>query len=311
MARFRLSFIVSTALVMLVIPGLSWGQQASSEPGNRDPQAAVSEARSDFEAGNYGEAVETLGPWLEPIPQIEDTALRKQAHELFAVNLYFQSRKAQDKQRRSFLVKQARKHFLELLRLDAEHELDPLIYPESVIGLLDKVRQANRDELEALKRVKAGETSGSGGPNSTIYIERIVERPVYALNFVPFGAGQFQNGDTVKGGLFAGGQTVAIGINLTSFVIIEHLRNPDGRFSQENFQTAGRLQNAQYGALIGFGVLYIASVIDALYNYKARKVIRTKGLDSPPAGLQNQKGATTSGETISFDLSPLGVKARW
>jgi hypothetical protein len=311
MASFRLSFIFSMVVGLIVFPALSGGQTATPKPEDGAPESAITEARSDFEAGNYEDAVQRLEPWLEPIPQIEDTSLRKQAHELFAVNLYFQSRKTEKSRRRNFLVKQARKHFLELLRLDADHKLDPLIYPESVIGLFKKVREANRDELEAIERVKAGETSDSSGPNSTIYIERLVERPVYALNFVPFGAGQFQNRDTVKGGLFAGGQALAIGLNLTSFVIIENLRNENGRFSPQDHDTAHRLRGVQYGALIGFGLLYLGSVVDALQNYESQRLIRTKGLDKPPTGLDAQKGATKSPQTFSIELSPLGIGASW
>ncbi|HET8732412.1 MAG TPA: tetratricopeptide repeat protein, partial [Anaeromyxobacteraceae bacterium] len=75
-----------------------------------------------------------------------------------------------------------------------------------------KKQQAEQERLaeEARRRFLAEEQVRTGPPTKVV----LVQEHVYLLNFMPFGVGQFQNGDNTKGIILAVSQVVFGAINI-------------------------------------------------------------------------------------------------
>ncbi len=133
--------------------------------------------------------------------------------------------------------------FLSIIRDNPDYELNPVYFPPEIISFYNEVKE-------------------SVGP---VVFKR--EQKYFYLNFLPFGAGQFQNHDYIKGALIAGLEAVALTINLDTYLRRKAIEI-DGKYPPERISEAKRLQSIQ---LISGGVFiagYIYGVIDGSLNYK-------------------------------------------
>jgi hypothetical protein len=110
--------------------------------------------------------------------------------------------------------------------------------------------------------------------------EQVVRRQ-YFWNFVPFGAGQFQNGHTWKGGLFAAGQGFMMVLNVTTLILGETswIRNGAGRTvkrDEVSLERAATLQKIQIASGTVFWALVTWGIIDAVVFYRKTQVIKTR-----------------------------------
>lgn len=290
------------------------GDSPESSRSVDQPSERLEAAESAFQNGDFEEIPELLEPILEPEPRLSKVAARIRARELLGVGLYFQAQQSTDSDERDALLERARKQFLELLRERPDYELDSLLFPASVVEIFDSVREEHSEELQKIRETrKKRRTSLSGASSDTLYIERSVTRNIYAWNFFPGGIGQFQNGETVKGTLFAAGQVAAVGTNVFSFLQIQSLRNSDGTFQYEEggnsaFHRASRWRLTQYasiGVLVG---VYVWSVVDGLSNYQPTEVeIRTR--DEPPPELSDN--SPSSGKPPMLRIGLGHAQIRW
>jgi hypothetical protein len=151
-----------------------------------------------------------------------------------------------------------------------------------------------------------------------------MERHSYALSFVPFGAGQFQNGDSRKGWLFFGTEAVlaaaSVGTFVTNFALYGvsprrrclitpqddgtgvPMRCPDAQIDHSDENTSRNLLRVQVSTGAMFFAVAIWGVVDAVRNFK-RDV---------PMSLETTKPAP-AGSSADFRISatPLGVGATW
>ena len=284
-----------------------------SEPADnfpRDPAARVERAEEAFRNSDY----EVLRPLLEPLFEsgqtVEPPALEVRARKLLGLALYFEAQQVTDADRRRLLLDSAEEQFLELLRKEPDESLNPLLYPASVVELFEAVKKEHAAELDELRAERDESPNGSADQGlQTVYIEREVIRRNYAVNFFPFGLGQFQNGEAFKGTFFASTQVAALGLNVASYWMIESLRGADGFFEPGTGQAADQARQWRITQYVGIGVfagLYAWSIIDALLDYRGAEVdIRT--LDEPPpelsAGEADDKGATFQIGWGSFGVS--------
>ncbi len=310
-------------MLLVFVAAPAWAQGEPDTGGTPDEEvdevvqesaeAAVNRARSAFGQADYG----TLVSILESVvpDRVDDLSVedRIDARQLYAVGLFFRAQQATGPAERDALLDQARSSFLDLLREDPYFQLDPLLYPASVVELFDDVVANNAEELEKLRE----ELRPNDGPQTieTVYIQREQERATFALIFFPFAVGQFQNGDLIKGTLLASIQAAALTLNFTSFLMIESLRNPRGYYcsgvegsetplcagESNDFATALAWRNVLYGSLITFGLAYVISVVDAWAFFEEYNVnIRT--LDGPPPELTDVPGSDRSAVPLGFSL---------
>lgn len=275
------------------------------------PSHRLERAEKAFQDADYDLLEPLLEPMLEPKSKFASDEDELQARTLLGVGLYFEAQQVTDATRRRQLLEGAEAQFLAILRKEPDHSLNPLIYPASVVELFEAVREEHAEELDKI-RAEREAASGNGGANGlqSIYIERQLNHRIYAANFMPFGVGQFQNGETIQGTLFAGAQVAALGLNITSYAMIESLRLPNGEFEQgpgNGAEQALRWRTAQYVGLGVFIGVYAWSVIDAIRDYKPYDV-RIRTLDEPPPELS---AGDADDNSASFQIGLGGLGFTW
>lgn len=213
----------------------------------------------------------------------------------------------------------AKAEFERALQLKPKEPLDPLFYSEGARRLFDDTRadlenRAKKDE-ELRKLQQQREALEAYRKSLRVYRSNPI-----GINFLPFGFGQLQNGDTLKFALFGGGQLVTLG---TSAGIWYYLVNKYGIRSDKVplDEAAGvrRLQGIEIAAGGAFFVLYAWSVIDGIRNHQAQ--VRVQGdddllqkIDGGPRPAP-QKTKTSLRERIHFSpmLTPdsVGIGIGW
>ena len=287
----------------------------SPAPPPSDPDARLRRAERAFQRAQFGRLLELLRPLLTPKPVFEDADKRIRSRELLGVGYYFAAQQSPEPDRRDKLLEAARTQFWELLRERPDYSLDPLIFPANVVELFESVREHHAEQLAEIRRRRQSGGNDSKAAGETLYIERRIEQNLFALNFFPFGVGQFQNGSPLKGSLFAGGQIAALGLQTASWVVVEGLRNANGRFnvgpnrSGGDFARARRWRNIQYAAIGAFAGVYLWSLIDALVGYKPRRV-HIETLNEPPPELGSDESSSI-GKPPSIRIGWGYVHIRW
>lgn len=304
-------------------PADSDASERSNPDGPADdasPTERLQRAEESFRNGDFGDIPPLLTPVLGDEPALRDDESIIRARELLGVGLYFEAQEATDPNRRDTLLDRSRQQFLDLLRRRPDYELDSLMFPASVVELFESVRNEHADELESIRESRARSDRGSDGANSesteTVYIERIVERRVLPLNFIPLGTGQFQNDQPLKGVLFGGGQLASAAVIGVGFWRIESLRQSNGMFRNprvcncDDLQTARSWRTAQWIALGSVGVLYLGSIVDGVVNYLQKDDnIRIRMRDEPPPELSSTDSSAGNGPSVQLGFS--SVRIRW
>ena len=221
------------------------------------PGQKLAEARQAFELGQYETAVPLLSYLLYPTAQLSSRDDLMEAHLLLGLaHLELGNRS------------DAEREIEEALFLDSKLQLDPLVFSAQAIEFVEERRReiegrAKRDaeaRVEAEARERLRELL-----ENTIVIER---RPFY-INFIPFGAGQFQNGHRNKGIAFAVSEAVLCGVSVGVFGYLFNEYGFNGAVPREELGRARQLQGAQVvsGSLCLAVVTY--GVVDSLIYYES------------------------------------------
>jgi hypothetical protein len=171
------------------------------------PAVSFDRGRTAFERGEYSRSIEILRPLLYPEIRLDTEGQVVQAHRMLGVAHLF------DKQNDL-----AAQEFRKLLQLRPDYRFDPLLDPPQVVDFFNGVLHGYEEELnriEARRRQAARDReavlSPRGGPE---VIERHVVHNSFSINFIPFGAGQFQNGERAKGWVFLLSEAALAGVSV-------------------------------------------------------------------------------------------------
>jgi tetratricopeptide (TPR) repeat protein len=177
-------------------------------------------AKDRFEFGAYAEAAGTLRQLLAGQPHLPD-AEAVDAYRMLGIAEYQLGDKLA-----------ARSAFVNLLSFDPDYALDAFLVPPPIVEFFDAVKKEHEPTLaplrerrrelreqqrmadEAKRRLLTEEQARTGPPGKIVRVE---ER-VYLFNWMPLGAGQFQNGDRAKGTAIAAGQIVLGLVNVSAIV---------------------------------------------------------------------------------------------
>ena len=243
-------------------------------------------ARDRFEFGAFADAAGIVRSWLAVHPE----ASGEDAIEAYRM-LGIAELKLGDRA-------QARAAFVSLLSLDPDYALDPFLVEPKVVEYFDQVKRENEPALaplreqrraleeqrrradEARKRLFEEEQARTGPPTKIL---RVQER-LYLLNWIPFGAGLFLNGDMGKGTAIAAAEVTFGLVNLTAIILHNQIaQDPKRRCSPS--QTSGcsqppytdsdrellyRIDVVKYTAAALFWAVYAYGVIDAHLHYVPR-----------------------------------------
>ena len=195
------------------------------------PDANLKRARDRFEFGAWADAAGSVRAWLSEHPEPSGPEA-VEAFRILGISEFHLGDLAQ-----------ARQAFVGLLSQDPDFTLDPFLVPPPVVEFFDRVKKENEAALiplrerkkalaeqqrladEARRRLIAEEQARTGPPAKVIQ----VEQRHYAFNWMPFGAGQFQNGHKAKGTAIAAAQLALGATNLAAILIHNQIADDRSR----------------------------------------------------------------------------------
>jgi tetratricopeptide (TPR) repeat protein len=245
------------ALIVMILLALGGLAQAT-------PSQDLAKAREHFRNGRFEQALEKYNALLYPFPQLASADDLADAYIALGVCRFETGDNPG-----------AVREFQRALQIDQNRQLDPLVVTnKKAIELFDdtKTEIRIRAEREAARKREAEERERLRKIKASLIGVR--DNP-YAYNFLPFGVGQFQNGQRAKGAFFLGTELLTVG---TSIGIWGYLVNKYGiRSTQVPLEDGPRvrlLQQIEIGTGVAFFGLYVWGVIDANLNYKRQ--VRTE-----------------------------------
>jgi hypothetical protein len=203
----------------------------------------------------------------------------------------------------------ARAAFVNLLSVDPDFALDTFLVPPPIVEFFDAVKREHEPALaplrerkrelaeqqrlaeEARRRLLVEEQIRTGPPGKIVK----VEQRVYLFNWLPLGAGQFQNGDRAKGTAIAAGQLVLGLVNVAAIVLHGQIAEDRTRtcvagqpgcsrppYSDSDRDLLDRIDLVKYVSAGLFWGLYAYGVVDAHRNFVPR--IETEITPRQPGG---------------------------
>jgi hypothetical protein len=257
-------------------------------PSNSAP-AEFARGKVAFQRAEYGRAIELLRPLLYPEVRLETEGEMVQTHRMLGIAHLFQ--------RQNEL---AAEEFRRLLQLRPDFRMDALIDPPMVVDFFNSIIAQQEAELvdlenkrrEAEANAERRRRMGPPCPAPTV-IERRTVRNSRMVSFVPFGAGQFQNGQTRKGwGFFAAEAAfgaLSVGALTTNFLAYGfrptlHCEQgggggqgncPEGYGLSSDRSRSELLTKIQVTSGVLFFATAIWGVTDAILNFEPEVVIAT------------------------------------
>lgn len=216
----------TTALALaLCLSCTAWAQVS--------PEREVELCRQSYELGKFADALQRARTSIG-LPSFSPTQ-RAALHELAGLSSFNLGD-----------VASARAHFLSLLQVDPDHQLDPFAVAPAAIKVFEQVRKENGPALELLRQqlaVRAEQERAQREAQERLEREaeerrsrleeltrtvtvRTVERRSLFLNFLPFGVGQFQQGRVEWGVLFALSEAALAVTSVIAYFAIDALYQP-------------------------------------------------------------------------------------
>jgi len=242
-------------------------------------------AKDRFDFGAYAEAAGALHQMLAGNPRLTDGEA-VEAYRMLGIAEYQLGDKAA-----------ARTAFVNLLSVEPDFALDAFLVPPPIVEFFDRVKKEHEPALaplrerrrelrekerlaeEARRRLLAAETARTGPPSKIVRVE---ER-IYLFNWMPLGAGQFQNGDRAKGTAIAAGQLVLGLVNVAAILFHNQIAEDGSRtctfgqpgcsrppYKDSDRTLLGQIDAVKYVSAGLFWTLYGYGVWDAHRNYVPR-----------------------------------------
>ncbi len=254
-------------------------------------------ARDRFEFGAYAEAAGVLRQLLAASDLTEKDSL--EAYRMLGIAEYQLADRAA-----------ARAAFVSLLSVDPDYTLDSFLVPPPIVEFFDRVKKENEPALaplrerrralreqqrladDARRRLLAEEQARAGPPSKVVRVE---ER-IYLLNWMPLGAGQFQNADRAKGTAIAAGQLVLGLVNVSAILFHNQISQDGSRrcvsgepgclrppYKDSDRTLLSQVEAVKYVSAGLFWALYAYGVWDAHRNFVPR--IETEITPGQPGGI--------------------------
>jgi hypothetical protein len=254
-------------------------------------------AKDRYDFGAYAEAAAALRQLLSKHPDLTD-AEAVDAYRMLGIAEYQLGDKLG-----------ARAAFVNLLSYEPDYALDAFLVPPAIVEFFDAVKKEHEPALaplreqrrqlreqqrladEAKKRLLAEEQARTGAPGKIV---RVQER-VYLLNWMPLGAGQFQNGDRAKGTAIAAGEIVLGLVNISAILFHNNIAQDRTRtcvsgqagcsnppYYDSDRTLLSQVDAVKYTSAALFWALYAYGVWDAHKNFVPR--VETEITTSQPGG---------------------------
>ncbi|MDQ3265981.1 MAG: hypothetical protein M3Y59_20400 [Myxococcota bacterium] len=289
----------------MILRGLLLLVWIAAAPGlAQDVEREVAALRTDFEYGKYAEVLQRGQSRLDQ--GLDDPQLLLEVHKLAGVSAFNLGK-----------LPDAERHLGAALRIDPDFTLDPFVFPPAVIEFQDQLRQRMSPELERIRQSRELELARRRAAESEAERVRLeeerrrlaelprrvttetIDRRSFFVNFVPFGAGQFQQGRTELGLWLASLQGATATASVIAYwaheaLIEERPVSFPGTLGPkvsvrlrgippEDAQTAANWRLIKNVSALSFYGLYAYGVIDALLKHKDAIVTTTTVEEAPRA----------------------------
>lgn len=162
-----------------------------------------------FQYQDYGRAQKLFQELLYPDVLLEEVDQIRDAREYLGAAEWFLGNE-----------EAARQEFTSLLINWSNHELDPFYYPPDLISFFESLR-LELVQLKLIKdRPKPAPEEADGNQGGAIYEKETVNIQSPVMPWIPFGVGQFANGDVSLGTTFLILETGLLGTVITSYYLI-------------------------------------------------------------------------------------------
>lgn len=227
-----------------------------ARPAAAAPADDLQRARDSFRQGDYGAAIPLLTYLLYPTPRLSHGADLLEAHVLLGVCAFETGDRPT-----------ASREFEEALYLQGDLTLETVLFSAAAVRFFEEQKAiiADRNRLDADRRRIAEENERYKRLLASMVVVEI--RPYY-VNFVPLGAGQFQNGQPRKGLAFAVGQGVTGAVSAGIWLYIAGTYGWNGTVPKGDANFVRRLEQVEIGTGIACLGLVAYGIVDSLLNYK-------------------------------------------
>ena len=234
------------------------------------PAQDLEHARQSFREHDYDAAMKLATFLLYPDEKLAQPVDLVEAHVILGASNFETGHRTE-----------AKTEFERALQIQPDKSLTDLLFSEGAIRLFDQTKAdiEARAERDAQLRKLADERERIRRYKESLVV---VEKRTFVVNFAPFGAGQFQNKQRVRGVLFAAGEGVTGGISLGVFLYLAGKYGLNAQVPRIDGPGVLQLQQIEIGTGIAFFAIYAWGVVDALLHYQPR--VQIEGDDSllPP-----------------------------
>lgn len=221
------------------------------------PSSDFVAAKERFRAGQFSEAIELFSSLLYPRERLTNKNEVAEAHLLLGIS-YFQVGNQTA----------ASTELEEALNFDMNLSIEPPLITEEASRFFrtKKEEVERRIAAESQTRLLAAEAARL---QAIIDNMVVVERRKFYVNFIPFGAGQFQNGHRGKGTFFLASQTAFGGASLGLYMYqVLRYGFSGGKVPQDELDSARTIQAFQISSgAVAIGLM-IYGILDAWYYYQ-------------------------------------------
>jgi hypothetical protein len=220
------------------------------------PTQELGQARSTFRAGDFSSTIAILSALLYPQARLSDRGELAEAHLLLGV-AYFETGRRDS----------AARELESALFLDGSLTIEGGLFSDEAVAFFqDRKRDIERRANDSDERARLARDRER--LRQLLKNVVVVEKRSYYLNFIPFGTGQFQNGERRKGLAFAvaEGALGATSVGLYSYQVLTY--GFRGKVPREEVDQVRDIQVVQVasGALC-LGVM-VWGIIDSLAHYE-------------------------------------------
>lgn len=247
----RIAFL--TAVVCLAI----------ALPAYADAISDFEKARDSFDKGSYAEAADRFRAMIDPATgsAAEDPVLRERARFYYVACLIGLGRNAE-----------AEREIEAILRANPSSSPDPVVFPTAVLDRFADVRAKLRAELDAkqaeklrkeqeererIRKQQQAERARIAELERLAKQEHHIEHNSRWIAAIPFGVGQFQNGQNAGGWLFLTSETLLAATTVVTSALWQSYQSQgvqggvDWNELNSRQSTAKTINNAAFFALVG------------------------------------------------------------
>lgn len=173
--------------------------------------------------------------------------------------------------------------FEKLIVIDEDRSLNPVTAPPEAIAFYKRIKADFKGDIARRRKIFEDEQDRRRKAEAELN-QRVIQvesrRNSQLVALVPFGVGQFQNGDSAWGGVFLGTELVATSLSVAFFFAAENLRQSDGFYDRQDVGRARAYRVAQFATGGAAVALMVGGIIHAWATFKPntrseRKVIKS------------------------------------